>query len=171
VSRGLAKVVRDLPDGADVVAAAEFTVYNPEAIAGALAVAVGVAAIGGTGAGAAGVAVDHIMAWGTNAKKRLLPLPHRVVLVVSSQSLTLREKQGRRRLGPPLVTWGAGEFSATVKRRHLAGEVELWLKEGGHLRAVVSAKSGPLHHAGDECAAAVEHLANSGRPLGADRDD
>ncbi|MFL6098809.1 MAG: hypothetical protein ACJ71T_02520 [Actinomycetales bacterium] len=94
----LARLKGALPDGADVLAVATYTAYNPEVIAGVLAAALGAGAIGGSGGGAAGVAVDQVMSWGSHARERLLPLPHRVLAVVRLDSLSLYEWQGRRRL-------------------------------------------------------------------------
>jgi hypothetical protein len=104
------------------------------------------------------------MSWGSQARERLLPLPHRVLAVVRIDSLSLYEWQGRRRLGRQIAHWQAGDFTATIKHRHMAGQVEVWLKQQGQLRAILSAKSGALHHTGDNCATAIEQVAQIDGP-------
>ncbi len=55
--------------------------------------------------------------------------PHRVLAVVTAEPSPSMSGWGRRRLGPALAKWTAGEFAAQIKRRHLAGDVEVWLKQ------------------------------------------
>lgn len=144
-------VVQRLKSDPGVVAAARFTVYDPEVTAGILAAGLGAGSMG-SGGRATGMVLDDIVTWGRHAKAELLPLPHQVVAVVDGSGLTLREWRDDHEVGRVLVRWSAATFHATIKRRHLAGEVEVWLVSPEQHRAVLTAKSGSWHHDADVCA-------------------
>jgi hypothetical protein len=90
VARRLRSLRRNLDrDGLKVRALAVFGTYDPRAAAGFLTIGLGVAGGLGGGGRTAGKAVSDVADWGERERKSVVPLPQRVVAVVTDGTVVL----------------------------------------------------------------------------------
>jgi hypothetical protein len=125
--------------------------YNPQALAGALAVGMGAGsimsgpAVASTDNGlvsAVGEAVSRTLAWGEEAQRHYVRLPHRVLVVLTAQRVIVQEwnlfGQGRT-----VASWPLGSFSGEPVR--FTGEIGVEITLASGLKALLTNRSGPTH--------------------------
>ncbi len=117
-------------------------VYDPQAIAGAAAIGLGIAGGLGGGGQATGKVLDAITAWGAHERLRYVKLPPTVLVVVTHDEVRLFEWSFSRAPGLK-ARWPNQSF--TAEKLHFMGEagVRVTTHEGQVAR--LSGRSGPLH--------------------------
>jgi hypothetical protein len=159
VARRLRSLRRNLDrDGLKVRALAVFGTYDPRAAAGFLTIGLGVAGGLGGGGRTAGKAVSDVADWGERERKSVVPLPQRVVAVVTDGTVVLYGRQRFGGAGERLIVWRQGEFTATVRRRRYAGLVEVHVQQPDTRTAWLIGKAGLINRAAAECARLIVEL-------------
>jgi hypothetical protein len=151
-----------------LIAAAVLHVYRPEALADALAVGMGTAAVASGAAlvrtadgqlvSAVAEATDRAIGWGRKAQQRYLRLPGRVLAQVTTETVELHEWTLVGGRGTELARWPVGSFQA--QRVRYIGQVGVRIVAGSGKAAILTGRPGPLHPA---TRAVIEAILRSAR--------
>jgi hypothetical protein len=144
------RAAASLPTEDDVRACALLHVYSPEVIATALVVAMGVHAASGSTA---------TKSWGRREQNRYLRFPGRVLVLVTSNALIVREWTLTKGMGRELARWPAGSFTAT-RVRH-TGQIGVRVALSSGKVAVMTGRKGWSH---PSVRATVDAIISAGKP-------
>jgi hypothetical protein len=144
------RAVATLPAGDDVHAWALLRVYSPEVVATALVAAMGVSA--GSGSTAA-------KDWGRREQNRYVRFRGRVLVLVTSNALIVREWTLAKGMGRELARWPACSFTATRVRHIGQFGVRVVLSSGKV--AVMTGRKGWWH---PRVSATVDAIISAGKP-------
>jgi hypothetical protein len=136
------RAVKEFAAARTILTSGILETYNPEVLAAVAAVGLGMAGAFGGGGAVTGVAVDKATAWGAREGRRLAKLPHKVLAMITDDSVVLYEwtiAGGGRQV----AVWPKESFSASPV--HFLGEegARVVLKSG--LMAVLTCRTGMLH--------------------------
>jgi hypothetical protein len=147
------RAVATLPIEERVRSCAVLHVYSPQAISGVLAASAGAAGFAsgatiartpdGGSVSALGELVTGAMDWGRREQKRYLPLPHRVLVVATSDAVIIYEWTVGNGVGRQVARWETGTFSATKLR--YSGQIGARVVVGSGKVAIMTGRKGPLH--------------------------
>lgn len=149
------RVRRSAASTEGLIAAAVMHVYNPETVAGALAVGMGTAAVGsgaamattadGRTVSAVSEATNRALEWGRNAQQRYLRLPSRVLTLVTTEAVRLHDWTLVGGKGAELTRWRPGSFQA--QRVRYTGQVGVRIVLDTGKAVLLTGRPGPLHPA------------------------
>lgn len=145
--------------GQPVDAAAVFKTYDPRVVAGAFTAALGAASFGQGGQGAS-AALDDILTWGDREASRFASLPDKLLVVTTAEEVCLFEWPVEEK-DKPVARWSRGSFAAKLRRKRIAGQVNVFVAPHGLKPAVLWARTGPFRRAPVECARALTRLSST----------
>lgn len=151
------RAARRLVEG-PVIAAGVLSTYDPQLIAGVAAAGMGAAAGLGGGGGAASRIIASTASWGDREKARYVPLPHRVLAVVTDNTVQLFEWSALG-AGKQVHRWRAGDYRAQLK--HSWTDTSVRIVDNSGKIALLSTPSRLLRHRGIRTVQAITQLAKT----------